>query len=335
MIRALLSERRENNSVKCYLCPHYCNLSPGKTGICGVRKNIDGELYSLNSDKIIAANTDPIEKKPLYHFLPGSSSFSIAAAGCNFHCSFCQNHSISIVKKGEDIVGDNIQPEELVKIAEEHNCDSIAYTYTEPTIFFELMKDTADKAKKKGIRNVMITNGFISSEALEVITPYIDAANIDIKSFSDSFYRKHCGGRLAPVLDTVKRMIDSGIWVELTTLLIPGLNTDKEELDKLMEFILNLNPDIPWHVSRFFPNYEVSYIAPTNIDLIEKTLQTAENRGLKYLYGGNFSSEKWEQTYCPSCRSVLIKREGYHISLKNLSKGKCGNCGVDIPGVWI
>jgi len=333
MIKALLYEHKDRGTVTCNLCPHYCNIQTGKSGLCRVRKNIDGKLFSLNSDKIVVANTDPIEKKPLFHFLPASSVFSIASSGCNFHCDFCQNHSISILKNESDITGETIVPEELVEAALNQNCNSIAYTYTEPTVFFELMIETARLAKEKGIKNVIVTNGFISPQALNMLIPLIDAANIDIKAFSDDFYKKYCGGRLEPVLDTIRAMKKSEIWLELTTLLIPKLNTDRKELDKLTDFILDISSDTPWHISRFFPNYKISDIEPTDTELIEDVLGNAGKKGLKYLYGGNFISD-WESTFCPSCGAELIKRKGYSVSIQNLSKGKCNKCGKEIPGVW-
>lgn len=334
MVKALLYERKKEGKVRCLLCPHFCIIRPGSRGICGVRKNIDGELFSLNSDKIVAATPDPIEKKPLFHFLPSSRSFSIASSGCNFHCDFCQNHSISIVNGEKDIQGQHITPDQIIDAAVNSGCKSIAYTYTEPTIFFELMKSTAEIAKARGLKNVMISNGFISSEALEIISPYIDGANIDVKSFSDFFYRKYCRGGLKPVLETVRSLKNLGIWIELTTLIVPGLNTDLEEIKKLIDFILDLDPDTPWHVSRFFPVYKAEEIKPTETEFIENVLLTAKKSGLKYLYGGNFNSDIWESTFCPSCGSELIKREGYRTNIKNLSEGKCEKCGTKIPGVW-
>jgi len=334
MREAALYTTLENRNVKCFLCPHACVLAPGKRGICGVRKNIDGILQSLNYKKISAINIDPVEKKPLYHFLPGTDSFSISAPGCNFHCNFCQNSSISMVKNEQDITGREISPSQLVKKAKEGGCRSISYTYTEPTIYFELMKDTAEIAASSGLKNIMVSNGFITHEALDLIAPYIDAANIDIKSFSNDFYKKYTGGSLKPVLDTVRKMKDMGIWVEVTTLLIPGLNTEEEEIKNLTRFILGTDPDIPWHMSRFFPSYRLTEIEPTDPEKIKEYLANARDMGLSYVYGGNFISNFWESTHCPSCGSLLIQREGYNTEIKNLSEGKCSICSMEISGVW-
>jgi len=334
MIRGMLFEALENKNVRCTLCPHYCKIQNGGYGICRVRKNIEGELFSLNSDKVAAINSDPIEKKPLYHFLPGSTSFSIAAMGCNFNCKFCQNHTLSIVKNEGQIYGDNITPENIVEKAVESGSESISYTYTEPTIYFELMYETAKLAKEQGLKNVMVTNGFISPGALEKILPFIDGANIDLKAFSDDFYRLYCGGKLDPVLDSIRIMNQNGIWIELTTLLIPGLNSDPKEIRGLISFISGIDPSIPWHVSRFFPNYKITDKKPTDTGQIEEILEKGKETGLLYLYGGNFSSTIWENTFCPECNTLLIERSGYSTKIVNLESGKCAECGEKIPGIW-
>ncbi|MEN8154936.1 MAG: AmmeMemoRadiSam system radical SAM enzyme [Acidobacteriota bacterium] len=334
MKKGTLFEALDNKKVRCRLCPHYCSIQNNSYGICRVRKNINGELFSLNSDKIAAVNSDPIEKKPLYHFLPDTTSLSIAAMGCNFNCKFCQNHSLSMVEDENGIYGENIAPEDIVDMALGSGSQSISYTYTEPTIYFELMYETAKIAKEQGLKNVMVTNGFISPEALEMILPFIDGANIDLKAFSDNFYRSYCGGKLDPVLDSIKIMAQKKVWIELTTLLIPDLNTDHKELKELISFILDTDASIPWHVSRFFPNYKVTDKNPTDIRKIEKVLETGKEMGLKYIYGGNFSSAKWENTYCHKCNTMLIERSGYSTKISNLKSGKCANCGENIPGVW-
>ena len=263
MIEALLYQAEEKRKVRCCLCSHRCLLGAGQSGICRVRKNIDGVLYSLNSDRVSAAHLDPIEKKPLYHFLPGSASFSIAAMGCNFSCRFCQNHDLSQVQGEEHIVGSKVSPEELVRKALQAQALSISYTYTEPTVFFELMMATARIAKNAGLKNVMVTNGYMSREALNMIAPYLDAANIDLKSFSEEFYHTQCGAKLQPVLDTIREMKRRKIWIEVTTLLIPGLNTGLEHLRPLLRFLLEIDPEMPWHVSRFFPQYHLNDLPVT------------------------------------------------------------------------
>lgn len=334
MKEALLYKRDDSGKVECLLCAHYCTLKEGQSGVCRVRKNINGRLYSLNYDKVAATHSDPIEKKPLYHFLPASTSYSIAAMGCNFNCAFCQNHSLSMVADEHGIYGERISPEDLVAAALRAGSQSISYTYSEPTIYFELMIETAQLAKEKGLKNVMVTNGFMSPEALDMMAPYLDGANVDLKAFSEHFYRKYSGASLTPVLNTIKGMKKRGIWVEVTTLLIPGLNSDKDELTKLISFIAEVDPAIPWHVSRFFPNYKLLDTPITDTGLIFYALQTAKEMGLKYLYGGNIAPDKWANTYCPSCKTLLIERSGYYTNVRNMSAGECGNCGEKIAGVF-
>ncbi len=333
MKKALLFESA-GNTVTCLLCAHRCNLKPGNIGLCGVRKNIDGQLFSLNADRVAATHADPIEKKPLYHFLPGSTSFSVAAMGCNFKCAFCQNNSLAVVKNERSIYGEPVEPAHLVDTALHYGSQSISYTYSEPTIYFELMLETARLATEKGLKNIMVTNGFMSAEALELISPHLDGANIDLKAFTEEFYRKQSGGRLQPVLDTIQRMKDQNIWVELTTLLIPNLNSNEEEIKKLIDFILKIDPQMPWHVSRFFPQHRMQDIPPTPPNLINKVLTTAKKAGLKYLYAGNVADDTYTHTHCPACNSLLIQRNGYSTSIQNLNQGKCSNCNHPIPGVW-
>jgi len=334
---ALLYEKYEKggaHKVRCLLCPHHCILGDNQVGICKVRQNLKGELYSLSYDRVAATHSDPIEKKPLYHFLPASTSFSIATMGCNFQCTFCQNHSLSRVEDAGKLYGESISPGQLVKTALRSRAQSISYTYTEPTIYFELMLETAKLARDCGIKNVMVTNGYMSSEALEMIAPYMDGANVDLKAFTEDFYKKYCAARLEPVLDTIKTMKQKGIWVEVTTLLIPGLNSDREELKQLISFILGVDETIPWHVSRFYPQYKLTDIPPTDPGTISDILETAKEMGLQYLYAGNVSSAKWENTYCPQCSTLLIERQGYFTRILDLSNGKCGSCNHSIPGVW-
>jgi len=334
MKNALLYQQLPDEKVKCELCPNFCIIKNGELGVCRVRKNVKGKLYSLNYDKVAAMHTDPIEKKPLYHFLPATPSFSISTMGCNFSCKFCQNHSLSMVEDENQIFGEKISPEELITMALRSGSKSIAYTYTEPTIYFELMLETAKLAKHKGLKNVMVTNGYMSEKAFELIQPYLDGANIDLKAFSDRFYKKYCNAQLFPVLDTIKRMKKRGIWIELTTLLIPNLNSDKKEISELITFILDLDDKIPWHVSRFFPHHNMLETSPTDINLMYEFLETAKERGIQYLYGGNIMAEKWANTYCTECGSLLISRMGYTTTLKNISQGNCTRCGNHTPGIW-
>ncbi len=334
MKQALLYNKQTGGKVQCRVCSHFCTLNKGQLGVCRVRKNIGGELFSLNYDKVAASNPDPIEKKPLYHFLPGTISYSIATMGCNFKCRFCQNHSLSMVENENAIYGKKISPKTMVATAQMQGAKSISYTYSEPTIYFELMYETAQLAKAEGLKNVMVTNGYMSADALDMMEPYLDAANIDLKAFSDEFYKKYSSARLAPVLDTIKAMKSKGIWVELTTLLIPGLNTDPKELNDLVDFILSIDADMPWHVSRFYPQYKLLDVPPTDPNAIFAILEKARDKGLKYLYGGNVMSDQWANTVCPSCGTLLVERSGYHTTVQDLSAGVCSHCNEKIAGVF-
>lgn len=330
---ALLTERLTENKVQCNLCAHRCRLPENKVGICGVRKNIDGTLFSLNYNRVAATHPDPIEKKPLYHCLPASTSFSIATMGCNFSCKFCQNHSLAMVKN-ERVFGEPITPDELVESALSCDARSIAYTYTEPTVYFELMLETARLAKLAGLKNLMVTNGYMSQEASIEIQPYLDGANIDLKAFNDTFYKTYCGARLEPVKETIARMNEAGIWVELTTLLIPGLNDEDGEIDRMTDFIAGVDPGIPWHVSRFFPQHQLTDAPITPEDSIYKCLETGKAKGIQYLYAGNIPGDKWAHTHCHNCGALLIKRSGYSARVIDINGGKCGNCDTAIPGIW-
>jgi len=273
--------KKEKNKVRCLACSHKCLISEGKTGICGVRKNIENKLYLLVYGKVAAMHIDPIEKKPLYHFLPGTKSFSIGTVGCNFRCLWCQNADISQVSKGEygKIFGEEINSEEIVARAIQTKCKSISYTYNEPAIFIEFVKDIAEIAKKKNLKNVLVTNGYFSKESFDYIKNFVDAMNIDLKSFSDNFYVKYCGGKLKPVLETIKMAHKAGIHIELTTLVIPGLNDSEKEFEQIAKFISSLGRDIPWHISRFFPMYKMLDREITSME----TLRKAERIGKKYL----------------------------------------------------
>ncbi|MEM4246511.1 MAG: AmmeMemoRadiSam system radical SAM enzyme [Candidatus Bathyarchaeia archaeon] len=335
MREALFYQRMERSEVRCLLCRHRCLVPEGGRGICGVRENRGGVLYTLVYEKLISEAVDPIEKKPLYHFLPGSSAYSIATVGCNFRCDNCQNFEISQLHKGgRAIPGRRTAPEAVVESAKMHGCRSIAYTYSEPTVFYEYALDVARLASKEGVRNVFVTNGYITDEALKEISPYLDAANIDLKSFNDSFYTQNCGARLDQVLDTIRSYKRLGIWVELTTLIIPSLNDDPEELKMIAEFIRGLGSETPWHVSRFYPMYRLSHLPPTPPETLTKAREIGLEAGLRYVYEGNVPGSGGETTYCPSCRKPLISRFGYQI-LENLIKdSRCPGCGAEIDGVW-
>ncbi len=321
-----------DGKVKCRLCRHECVIAPGKRGICGVRENIDGKLYSLVYGKAVSYHVDPIEKKPLYHFLPRSQSFSFATVGCNFSCLHCQNWEIS-QKKNSEPPGIELPPEEIVRLAEEYRCESISYTYTEPTIFYEYAYDTAKLASEKGIKNVFVTNGYTGEEALREISKYLDAANIDLKGFTEEFYRKICGARLEPVLENIRLYYELGVWIEVTTLIIPGYNDDEEQLRGIARFLAEINPDIPWHVTRFHPDYQLTTASATPVDTLRKAREIGREEGLRYVYIGNVPGEG-ENTYCPACGALLIRRYGYNVEVVNLKKDRCGKCGEKIAGVF-
>jgi pyruvate formate lyase activating enzyme len=330
MKEALFYQKLEGSKIKCDLCSHRCIISPGKRGICGVRENRDGVLYTLVYGKTITNNIDPIEKKPLFHFYPGSKSYSIATAGCNFRCLHCQNWQISQLKDGE-IPGEEFTPEEIVEDAVSSRCESIAYTYTEPTIFYEYAFDTAKIAHKKGLKNIVIPNGYISEEALREISPYLDAANIDLKSMSDSFYRKVCGARLKPVLDNIKLYHKLGIWIEVTTLIILGYNDGPEELKEIARFIRDIDKGIPWHVSRFFPAYKLANVPYTPLKTLENAVEIAKKAGLEYVYQGNVG--EGENTFCPNCGKLLIKRAGFNLIGNKIKNDRCPYCEKTIAGI--
>jgi pyruvate formate lyase activating enzyme len=333
---AMFYEKLEDELVNCDLCSHRCRkIADSKRGICGVRENRDGKLYSLVYGKAVARSIDPIEKKPLFNFLPGSRSYSIATVGCNFRCDNCQNYDISQMPKERGIiVGHDVSPEEIVSAAKVNNCESIAYTYTEPTIFFEYAYDTAKLAKREGIKNVFVTNGYITSEALKKISPYLDAANIDLKSFKDNFYRKRCGARLKPVLDSIRLYKSLGIWIEITTLIIPTLNDSEEELRKIAEFISEVGEDTPWHISQFYPTYKLITLPRTPVATLRKSRKIGLEAGLKYVYEGNVPGENGENTYCPNCEKLLIHRFGYQIRENKIKNSTCTYCGAKIDGLY-
>jgi pyruvate formate lyase activating enzyme len=333
MKEAYLYEKLESKITRCQNCAHYCTLTPGVRGICGVRENIDGKLYALNYGKAIAVNIDPIEKKPFFHFLPGSHSLSIATVGCNLKCKNCQNYDISQgFKKEKEIPGQNLNPEDVVRLAIENNSPSISYTYTEPTIFLEYALDIMKKARKKGLKNTWVSNGFMSPESAELVIPYLDANNIDIKSFSDDFYQENCGARLEPVLETAKLMKKSGVWVEITTLIIPTLNDSKSILKKIADFIKKeLGSETPWHVTSFSGviSWKLQHIPDTPIETIKKAYKIGKEAGLKYVYSGNIPGLDSENTLCPKCNTLSVKRVGYIIKRYD-KNGRCRKCDTDL-----
>ena len=335
MKEALLYEKLDNHQVHCFLCNHHCKMIDQKFGFCGVRQNIGGILYTRVYGKIITSHVDPIEKKPLYHFFPGSTSFSIATIGCNFRCGFCQNWEISqnSVREG-NYLGEEVSAEEIVRAAIKNKCKSISYTYTEPTIFFEFALDTAKLAKEKGLYNNFVTNGYMTEECIMMIKPYLDAANVDLKFFRDSSYRKICAASLEPVLNSIRLMHKLGIWVEITTLVVPAENDSQEELRDIAEFIAGVDKNIPWHISRFHPEYKFSEHKATEEVTLKKAKELGHKAGLNYVYIGNvygFGND----THCPHCKKVLIKREVFSVLEYSIKEGKCGFCDTTIAGFFI
>lgn len=326
--------QREGSTVQCGLCPHGCVIKDGHAGICAVRRNEGGTLYSLVWGKAIAANIDPIEKKPLFHFLPGSRSFSIATVGCNLQCEFCQNSDISQYPREEGrITGRDFLPEDVVNEAEAHHCASISYTYTEPTIYLEYVLDTAAIAKTSGIANVLVTNGYTTADVIRDEFPgLIDAANVDLKAFTERFYKELCNARLKPVLDAIQAYHEAGVWIEVTTLMIPGENDSAAELKDIAAFIKSLSEDIPWHVSRYYPRYHYDKAAPTSADALEQARDIGLAEGLKFVYTGNVPGRASEHTYCPRCGAIVIERMGFSIQARRMVDGCCAQCRTPIPG---
>ncbi len=331
---AVLYEKMEKGETRCNLCAHRCAIKPDRCGVCGVRENREGVLYSLVYGTLIADNIDPIEKKPFFHVYPASKSYSIATVGCNFRCNFCQNHDISqMPRKTRMIAGEDFLPAEIVARAKQNGAKTIAYTYTEPTVYFELAYDTAKIASENGLTNVFVTNGFMTAEAIEMIAPYLAAANVDLKSFREAFYKKHCGARLGPVLESLQKMKEKGIWVEITTLLIPTLNDSDHELKDIAQFIAGLGKETPWHISRFHPQYNVRDLPVTPLASLHRAEQIGKEAGLKYVYSGNVPGEKGENTYCFKCGNLLIGRYGFSIVSLDLKENKCGKCGTVLEGL--
>ncbi|MDD5458589.1 MAG: AmmeMemoRadiSam system radical SAM enzyme [Phycisphaerae bacterium] len=331
---AVLWKKDGDNKTDCFLCNWHCSISPGKTGRCFVRRNIEGTLYSLNYDKVCAANPDPIEKKPLFHFQPGSRSFSIAAPGCNFRCEFCQNWQISQMPLEGQIDGQALTPQLIVKATVQSQCKSIAYTYTEPTIFMELCAETGKLAKEKGLANVFVSNGFMTIEAVDFVKDWLNGINIDLKAFTEDYYKRLCKARLQPVLDTIEYIAkNTDIWLEITTLIVPGENDSDEELKQMADFLVSrAGADVPWHISRFFPQYHYTDSVPTPIETMQKAYSVGKEAGLKYIYLGNVAGGGYEDTVCPGCGEVLIQRSGYYITKNKIKDSRCPACSQKIPG---
>ena len=334
-MEAYLYEKLEDNKVRCNLCNHRCLIKAGKRGICAVRENQDGVLRTLVYGRLIAQNVDPIEKKPLYHVLPRSLSFSIATVGCNFRCTFCQNADISQMPYDRNrIIGEDMTPERIVKQAVDSRAASISYTYTEPTIYFETALDTARAAVSEGLKNVFVSNGYMTGQCLQEIHPDLHAANVDLKAFNHRFYKEQCNAKLKPVLKTIALMKEMGIWLEVTTLLIPGLNDSLEELKDLARFLADIDPGIPWHISRFHPTYHLTDRSMTPVKTIQRARDLGYAAGLQYVYTGNIPGDEGENTFCHNCRALLIDRMGFHVNQSRITENRCPECGTEIPGIW-
>lgn len=325
----------EGGEIQCELCPHRCRVSRGKRGLCRVRENRDGKYYSLVYENPCAIHPDPIEKKPFFHVLPGTISYSLATAGCNFQCKFCQNWEISQASP-EDVFSYEVPAEMIVKKAKEVGAHSVAYTYVEPTVFYEYMLDIAELTKKAGLLNVTHSNGFINPTPLRNLCKVLDAANIDLKGFSESFYRELCSGELHPVLETLKILKQEKVHLEITNLMIPTKNDEMSSIREMCLWIRKeLGPDTPIHFSRFYPLYKLRTLPPTPVSTLEKARAVALSAGLEYVYIGNIPGHEAENTFCPKCKKKIIQRTGYMVGEIHMKAGKCKFCGKPIPGIWI
>lgn len=333
-VKARFFETLDLKRVRCKLCPRDCVVDDMERGYCGVRENKGGVYYTLVHSNPCAVHIDPIEKKPFQHFLPGTTTFSLATAGCNIECAFCQNWQISQARP-EQTNNVRLPPTEVVAQAKSHGCKSIAFTYTEPVVFWEYVIDTAKVARKEGIKSVIITNGYIHLEPLKEACRWLDAVKIDFKSFSEKFYAKICHGELAPVLKTIRAVEEQGVWLELVNLVIPGLNDDPDEHRKMCRWIVNnLGREAPIAFTRFYPTYKLKNVPATPVTTLERARKIAVEEGIHYAYVGNVPGHRWEHTYCPKCGEVVIRRVGYSVNLSNFDKGRCRRCGKLLPGVW-
>jgi pyruvate formate lyase activating enzyme len=333
-VEARYYKKLPDREIECELCPRRCRLGDKERGYCGVRENIGGTYYSLVYGKACSMNVDPIEKKPFFHLLPGTKAFSFATAGCNVNCKFCQNWEISQVRP-EQVRHVDLAPETAVAAAGDNGCRSIAYTYSEPTVFYEYMYDTAVLARRSRIKSAVVSGGHINPEPLEALTKVVDAIKIDLKAFNQEFYKTYVRGSLEPVLEAIKLIARSPAWLEVVYLVIPELNDDPAEVGKMAAWLAReAGPDVPLHFTRFFPQYLMKNLPPTPISTLEALRRTALGEGLRYVYVGNIPGHEGESTYCPKCRKTLIRRNGYEIVENVLSKGACPACRTPIPGIW-
>jgi len=336
MKEAMLYERIDEAKVRCALCAHRCLIGDGKRGICGLRENRDGTLYSLAFGKLIATNIDPVEKKPLFHFQPGSHTYSVASVGCNFRCAHCQNYDISQYPHAHPdspIPGRETAPDEVVQAALQSGCRSISYTYTEPTVWLEFCLDTARRAREHGLKNIFVSNGYMTPESARTIGPLLDGNNIDLKG-DEKFYEHICKAHLGPVKDTITLMKELGVWVEVTTLVIPGHNDSDRSLTDIAEFIRSVDPAMPWHVTRFSPTYKMTDRPPTPAGTLRRAVEIGQARGLKYIYEGNIPGQGGEDTVCPNCGETIINRIGFNVISNRIKTGACPACSTPQPGVW-
>lgn len=333
MKEAMLYTAERDLAVQCNLCRHLCLIQSGRRGTCNVRENRDGKLYSIFYAKPCSIAVDPIEKKPLFHFHPGSYSLSLATYGCNFKCPFCQNWEISQYDS-KQLQIEEILPEKIVESALSQRCSSISYTYTEPTIFFEYAYDISRLAKQKGLSNIFVTNGYMTRSALDTIRPYLDAANIDLKAFRKETYRRFMKAELDGVLDSIEYMKKIGVWIEVTTLIVPGMNDDEKELQDIAKFIVGIGRDIPWHVSRFIPHYKESSRPVTPSSILKKAYEIGKKEGLRYVYVGNVPGDETENTFCYNCNNLLIEREGFRVVKNELIQGSCPKCKTKLDGIF-
>ena len=333
-IEALLYEKLADGRVRCRLCNHRCVIAEGMRGLCHVRQNTNQTLFSLSYGRAVAEHVDLVEKKPLFHFYPGSTAYSIGTAGCNFRCRWCQNWQISQTPRDQLwMQGQSILPAQIVAAAKHAGSRSIAYTYTEPTVFFEYAYETAQLAHENGLANLLVTNGYMTREAWDMFRPWLDAANVDLKGFRESTYRKYVGARLQPILDNMKHLKQQGVWLEVTTLVIPGINDDPSELQDAATFVAReLGSETPWHISRFFPAYQMTEVPPTPLATLQQAQQIGRDAGLAYVYLGNVQDEA--STFCPGCGELLIRRTLLGVVENQvLSEGRCPSCGADVAGI--
>lgn len=335
-MESTLKDTEASSKIGCTVCHQGCQLSDGQIGICGVRKRRGGGLESLVYGRVIAENIDPIEKKPIFHVLPGSLSYSVATPGCNFRCLHCQNASISQVAGVEDFsrVGVYRSPITIIENAIAGGCSSISYTYVEPTIFLEYALDCCQLASERNLKNIFVSNGYMSESSLGKLAPFLAAINVDLKSISDSFYKKICGARVGPVLDNIRALVAHGVWTEVTTLVIPGLNDSDKEFGEIAAFLAAIDRNIPWHVSGFHPTYKMTSISPTPISTLERAREIGLAQGLNFVYMGNSPGSGGECTLCPSCGVELITRYGFRVTNQKLVEGQCYKCQYELPGLW-